>query len=252
MLVPTRTWTIPFAVLLSIPGYAFAGTAPATAPRPSGSVEHKEFDARAAHLEIGSRLPAILAVLAARPGETAASFGLTHPEFLESLLRELGPQGRAISIHRSYTSYQTEIESAARWGGRVESIFAADGDAHLEPLSATLVVAQEVDGFYLREEDLWRQAWNALQPEGRLVLIRYPPTPPRNGPTPPKATPPKPSPSGFAERLASNRAAVEMERSGFRLVESPKVLIHWVVEVYRRIDLPPTPTPGGVPGSSAP
>ena len=227
------------------------------APRPAAaptaqSADRKEFDARAAQLEIGQRIPAILTVLAAPPGRTVATFGLARPEFLESLLKGLGPGGRAVSIHRSYSSYQAEVESVPPWGARVESIFAADGDAHLEPSSVALVVAQEVDGFYTRQQDLWRQAWQALQPDGRLILIRYPPTPPRPSSSSSKSGPPKPPASDFAERLAANREVVAMQRAGFRWIDSPKVLTHWVVEVYQRIEAPPATPVDASAGSGRP
>lgn len=242
-----RTTTVVLAVLSCLPVRHVGAAPPSPTPRPpTAAGERKDFDARAARLEIGQRIPAILEVLAASPGNAVASFGLTRPDFLDSLLRTLGPEGRAVSIHRNYGSYLAELESAARRGGRVESIFAADGDAHLEPGSVAIVVAQEVDGFYLREQDLWRQAWQALQPDGRLVLIRFPPMGPRPGTAAPKAATTKTPPSAFAERLAANRAVVQMENSGFRWIETPKILTHWVVEVYRRVEMPPAAPAGAI------
>ena len=237
--------TITLATLVVLSGLAAGASPPVTSPRaPAGAAERKDFNARAAHLEIGQRIPAILGVMAAPPGKPVATFGLTQPEFLQSLLGALGPEGRAVSVHRSYGAYEVERESAARWGGRVESIFAADGDAHLDPSSVAVVVAQEIDGFYLREQDLWRQAWQALEPEGRLIVIRFPPLASRKASPPPQVSQPKTPASDFAERLAANRAVVQMEKAGFRWIESPKVLTHWVVEVYRRVEVPTPPAAG--------
>lgn len=243
-----RVRAILVATLLLVAGRAAEAAPPTNAPRtPSSAADRKDFDVRAAHLEIGRRIPEIIAALAATPGTSVATFGLTQSEFLDGLLGILGPEGRAVSVHRVFGSYLAERESSARRGGRLESIFAADGDAHLEPGSVALVVAQEIDGFYLREEELWRQAWSALQPGGRLVLIRFPPSASKSGPSPPASAQAKPPASGFAERLHANRAAVRMEKAGFRWLESPKVLTHWILEVYRRVDIPAPSEVGGMP-----
>jgi len=217
--------------------------APTTATHPpTVAADRKEIDVRAAHLEVGQRIPEILGVLALPAGTPVATFGLTNPEFLDALLKQLGPEGRVVSIHRSFGSYLAEREGAARWNGRVDSIFAADGDAHLDAGTVGLVVAEEIDGFFLREPDLWRQAWNALRPDGKLVLLRLPRHPePAKG-----ASAPKTPPSAFAGKLAANREAVAMERAGFRWIENPKILLHWIVEVYRRNDKRPD-GPGVLP-----
>jgi hypothetical protein len=249
--------------ILAVPGVVYlamqtsAAAPPTPAPRPAvergtSPADRKEFDARAAQLEIGQRIPAILKVLAAPPGRAVATYGLAHREFLDGLLKGLGPDGRAVSIHRSQATYQAELQGGSRWAGRVESIFASDGDAHLEPGSVAVVVAREVDGFYTRQQDLWRQAWQALQPDGRLILIRYPPKVPRADSSSPKTAAPKAPPPAYAGRLAANRPIVEMEQAGFRWMESPKVLTHWVVEVYQRIEATPTAAVEAPSGSGTP
>ena len=106
-------------------------------------------------------------------GDHVIVYGMNSPGYLEEFLRRLGPEGEIYPVFRSEHNYRYELEQGrSAEDPRVHPIFAADGDAHLEPDIADLVVAMDLFGFYRREDALYREAHRALRPGGTLVQVR--------------------------------------------------------------------------------
>ncbi len=106
-------------------------------------------------------------------GDRVIVYGMNSPGYLEEFLRRLGPEGEVYSVFRSEQNYRYELEQGrSAEDPRVHPIFAADGDAHLEPDIADLAVAMDLFGFYRREAALYREAHRALRPGGTLVQVR--------------------------------------------------------------------------------
>lgn len=216
-------------------GMALAGPQVVTPQAPPTGTP-KKTDPQQLNNEVAQRIPQIVAAIAAPRGSTVVAFGLTTPAFLESQLQALGPEGRIVAVFRSYDNYDEARLSQRRYGGRVEPIFAADGDAHLAPAFAARVVLLDVEGFFLQEEDLYRQAKEGLLPDGRLCVLRVPREAPRAPQAGGKGKAPAPPPHGFAARLEANRESILLESAGFRQVEAPSFLIHRTFRIFARAE----------------
>ena len=106
-------------------------------------------------------------------GDRVVVYGMNSPNHLEQFLRRVGPEGEVYSVYRSAQNYRYELEQGRSVEDpRIYPIFAADGDAHLEPGIADLVVAMDLFGFFRREDALYSEAHRVLRPGGQLVQVR--------------------------------------------------------------------------------
>ena len=183
-------------------------------------------------IELDHRAVELVDAFDAAKGASVASFGLSTPRVLRLLAKRLGPEGRLFTVHRSEAQYRWLSETLVpEFARSVQPILAADGDAHLDAGAAELVILIDMEGFFHREADLYRQAREILTPGGRLVILRRPrrtgrvvkgppTTTPQSGGSPPSREP------TYAERL-------RLESEGFRLVATPEVLAVrgvWILE----------------------
>jgi SAM-dependent methyltransferase len=107
------------------------------------------------------------------PGDTVVIFGMSSANYLKEFLRRVGPEGKVHAVFRMESNYLHEIGSGISLeDSRIEPVFAADGDAHIEEGVADLVVAMDLFGFYRREDALYRQAYQLLKPGGELIQVR--------------------------------------------------------------------------------
>jgi hypothetical protein len=217
-------WLLSF-LLLSAPLHGQAHQAPDGKYSPKYSM--REF-----HLLARRFLEAV------RPeaGQVVVAFGLTTPDYMELLVERVGPQGRVIAVFRTEADYRYAREQWRAQSDRVEVVFAADGDAHLDPGIADLIFAVDLYGFFLREDDVYRQAHAALEEGGRLVQVRsllrtrqeqsrrYPNA---NGPL-----------QGRAKSLELNRQRLQVTRFGFRYVEEIPIFRTRSVRVFERSGAP--------------
>jgi hypothetical protein len=108
-----------------------------------------------------------------QPGDRVAVYGMSAPHYLKDFLRRIGPEGKIYAVFRAESNYRYELEQGQSVEDpRIHPIFAADGDAHLEPDVIDMAIAMDLFGFYRREHDLYREAHRALRVGGTLVQVR--------------------------------------------------------------------------------
>jgi tRNA A58 N-methylase Trm61 len=123
--------------------------------------------------EYNFRAREFVQALGLQPGESVVLYGMTSANYLTEVLRYVGAEGEVHAVFRQEQDYRYFLQSSEfRGDNRVHPIFAFDGDAHLEPESADVVVALDLFGFFRREDDVYRQAHRALKPGARLVQVR--------------------------------------------------------------------------------
>jgi len=185
-----------------------------------------------AQLELRSTIVKMLEALALPKGARVACYGMTDPLFLAALAESLGPEGQAYAVYRNLPAYQDALLKGASGDRRVEAIFAADGDGHMDSEELDLVLLLDVDGFFKRESDLHRQARDSLRPGGRLVILRLLPKELLQQVA--SGLPPSTPEDRRAARLRANQEIVQLERIGLEFVDELSVLIFRTMRVYRQ------------------
>jgi SAM-dependent methyltransferase len=123
--------------------------------------------------EYNWRAPEFANALPLKEGDTLVVYGMCSANYLKEFLRRVGPEGRVYAVFRMEPNYLNELSAGmSREDPRLQPVFAADGDAHLEDGIADLVIAMDLFGFYRREDALYRQAHQVLEPDGLLIQVR--------------------------------------------------------------------------------
>ena len=189
--------------------------------------------ARMKNIEMKYYAAALVDVIAAQERDVVASFGVHEPRVLQAVAERIGAAGRLYSIHRAESVYRG-IADLVRdpYRQSVRPIFADDGDAHLERGSAAVMILMDTEGFFRRENDLYRQAREGLAPGGRLIILRQFDEDPGESRGPgrgPAAGPRAPR----SKRLAEGQR-LRLETYGFELVGNPDLLQVRTVWIFER------------------
>lgn len=174
--------------------------------------------------------PRLLDALALRPGDVVVVYGLTTSEYLAGLVQRVGPEGKVYAVYRLEPDYRELRSGADPPLSSVIPVFAADGDAHLEPGIADLVVAVDIYGFFQRELELYGQAHQVLRPGGRLVQVRS--NSRITGDQQRRHPGQEGDLAGYAKKQELNRRLLRVTQFGFRFVGEVPVFETRTVRVF--------------------
>lgn len=162
----------------------------------------------------------LVAAMDITPGSTVADVGAGTGYFTAHLARAVGPTGRvvAVDIEPALIAHLRE-RAVAEGTPQVEARLARPDDPALRPGEVDRVLLVDTYGYIEGRPTWFRALVPAMKPQGRLVIVDFPPGDAPHGPP-------------AAERVDPEAVVTLLEQTGWALVDRPNLLPEQFVLIF--------------------